>query len=117
DVEQTSYEGPVALDDLLAECGPVRGRPLEDEATLRAGRDDDCVLHGLRLHQPEDLGAEVLTPVRPADAAARDPAGAEVDALHPRRVDGDLEHRPRLRQVGDAGWVELEGQVRLGPAV
>ena len=90
---------------------------LEDEAALRAGGDDDGVLDRLRLHQPEDLGAEVLAPVRPADPAAGDLARAEMDALHPRRVDEDLEHRPRGGQVGDARRVELEGEVRLRLAV
>jgi hypothetical protein len=82
-----------------------------------ADRDDDRVLDRLGLHQPEDLGAEVLPPVRPANAAPRDLAAPEVDPLHPRRVDEDLEHRPGRRQVGDAGRVELEGEVRLRPPV
>src|SRR5207247_8885156 len=51
------------------------------------------------------------------NAAARDLARAEMDALHARRVDEDLEHRPRGGQVGYAGRVELEGEVRLRPAV
>ena len=58
------------------------GGCLTDEAALGADRDDHRVLDHLRLHQAEDLGAEVLAPVRPADAAARDLAAAQVDALH-----------------------------------
>jgi hypothetical protein len=38
----------------------------------------------LRLHQAEDLGAEVFPSVRPADAAARDATGTEVHALDAR---------------------------------
>ena len=73
---------------------------------------DHRVLHPLGLHQPEHLGAEVLAPVRPADAAARDPARAQVHALDARRVHEDLEHRPGQREVGDRARVELERDAR-----
>jgi hypothetical protein len=49
--------------------------------------------------------------------AARDEPAAQVDALHPRRVDEDLAVRARRRDHGDLRRVELERQVRLGPAV
>jgi hypothetical protein len=88
-----------------------------DEAALGADRHDHRVLHHLRLDQAEHLGAEVLAPVRPAQAAARDRAEAQVHALDARRVDEDLELRPRLRQVGDRLRVELERQVRLAVRV
>ena len=52
----------------------VERRALEHEPALRADRHDHRVLDHLRLHQAEDLGAVVLEPVRPADAAARDRA-------------------------------------------
>ena len=83
-------------------------RALDDEAALGADRDDDRVLHRLRLHQAEDLGAEVVGAIAPADAAARDAAGAQVDALHARAVHEDLVERPRRRQVRDAGAVDLD---------
>ena len=91
----------------------LRRRPLDDEAALGADRHDQRVLDHLRLHQPEDLGAEVLAPVRPAHPAARDPAAAQVHALDARRVDEDLELRPRQRQHRDLRRVELERQVRV----
>ena len=114
-VEQAAHEGAVALDDLLVQRLPVVARrgPLDDEPALRADRDDHRVLHRLRLHQPEHLGAEVLAPVGPADSSARDLAAAQVDRLRPRRVDEHLEHRPRLGQVGDQRRVELQREVRL----
>ena len=114
-VEQAAHECPVALDDLLEQRRAIAaGRwPLDDEASLGADGDDDGVLDRLRLHQPEHLGAEVLAPVRPADAAAGDPAAAQVHGLDARRVDEDLEHRPRLGQVGNEVGIELERQVRL----
>src|SRR6202012_3943706 len=86
------------------------GQPLADEAALGAGRDDDRVLDLLRLDQAEHLGAEVLEPVRPAQAAARDPAEAQVHRLQPGRVDEDLELGPRLDDPGYGAGVELEHQ-------
>ena len=108
-------ERPVALDDLLPERLAVGGRLLDDEAALGADRDDDGVLHHLRLHQPEDLGAEVLAAVRPADASARHLAAAQVDALGARRVDPDLEQRARAAAGRGRARVELEREVGLRP--
>ena len=101
-VEQAAHERPVALDDLREQRGPVAsgGGPLDDEPALGADRDDHGVLDRLGLHQPEDLGPEVLATVGPADSAAGDLSAAEVHRLDARRVDEDLEHRPRLGQVG-----------------
>ena len=86
------------------------GQLLGVEAALRAGRHDDRVLHPLRLHQAEDLGAEVVAPVRPAQAAARDRAGAQVDALDARAVHPHLAPWQRGGKAGDAAGIELERQ-------
>ena len=48
------------------------GQLLAEEAALRADRHDHGVLDHLRLDQAEDLGAEVVAPVGPAQAAAGD---------------------------------------------
>ena len=76
DVEQPADERAVARDALgqqrLAVRAAVGRRPLDDEAALGADRHDDGVLHHLRLHQAEHLGAEVLAAVGPAQPAARD---------------------------------------------
>ena len=102
EVEQAADEGAIAFDafalDLVAAAG---GQALRYEAALGADRHDHGVLHVLRLHQAQHFGAEVFAPVRPADAAARHLAHAQVHALDARAVDEDLEHRPRHRQVGD----------------
>ena len=87
-----------------------RRRLLQHEAALAAHRHDDGVLHHLRLHQAQHLGAEVLRPVAPAQPAARHLAAAQVDALEARRVDEDLEQRPRAGQARHLGRVELEAQ-------
>jgi hypothetical protein len=94
-VEQAAQEGLVAGHAFGEERIAIGGRrrPLDDEAALRADRHDDRVLDHLRLHQAQHLGAEILAPVRPAQAAARHAAAAQVHALHARRVDPDLEHR------------------------
>ena len=75
------------------------GQLLGVEAALGAGRHDDGVLDHLRLDQPEDLGAEVLAPVGPAQPAAGHRAEAQVHALDPRAS------RPRSRTAaaGPAG--------------
>ena len=93
DVEQAADERLVALDALGEPRLAVRRRVrqvLADEAALGAGGDDDRVLHRLRLDQAEDLGAEVLLPVAPAQAAAGDVPEAQVHALDPRGVHEDL---------------------------
>ena len=114
DVEQAAQEGLVAGDAFLHQrLALAGGRLLEHESALGPDRHDDHVLHHLRLHQAQHLGAEVLHAVRPADAAARDHAAAQVHCLDARRVDPDLEHRPRLGQARHALRIELERDVRF----
>ena len=110
----------VAGDALLAGGVAVGGgvaggdrRLLDHETALGADRDDDRVLHRLRLHQPEDLGAEVFAPVRPAQPTARDRAEPQVHTLDARRIDEDLESRPRQRQFVDEPRVQLEREHSL----
>ena len=67
----------------------------------------------LRLDEAKHFRAVVLSAVRPAQAAARDLAAAQVDALEARRVDEDLEKRTRQRELRDALRVELERDVEL----
>ena len=119
DVQQAADQRLVAGDalglDLLARA--ASRRLLDVEAALGADRHDDGVLHHLGLHQAQDLGAEILAPVGPADAAARHAAAAQMDALHARAVDEDLDQRPRRRQFVDGAAVDLEGDPVLGRAV
>ena len=89
------------------------GQLLRIETALGARRHDHRVLHALRLHEAEDLGAEIVAPVRPTQAAARDRPGAQVDALDARAVDPHLAPRHRRGEAGDQAAVELEGE-RLG---
>src|SRR3546814_2450498 len=89
----------------------------DEEAALRTVRHDHRVLHHLRPDQAQHRGAEVLAPVRPAQAAAGDWAEAQVGTFHARAVDEDLAIRPRLGQVRPACGVELEPDVVLVAAV
>ena len=58
---------------LAERLAPAFGRrSLEHEAALGTHRDDQGVLDHLGLHQAQDLSAEVLAAIGPADAAARD---------------------------------------------
>jgi hypothetical protein len=66
------------------------------------------VLHHLRLHQAEHFRAEVLAAVRPAQAAARDRAEAQVHALDEGRVHEDLAVGPRLGQLGHLAGSNLK---------
>src|SRR5699024_3262874 len=66
------------------------------------------------LDQAEDLGTEVLTAVRPAQAPTGDGSVPQVYALHPRGVAEDLVPGPRLRQVVDLLRLELERDERAG---
>ena len=116
DVEQPADERPVAGRDLGVQRVPARGWRLHDEPALGADRHDDGVLDGLRLGEPEDLGAEVLRPVRPAQPAAGDGAAPQVHALDPGGVDEDLEHGPRLRQIRDAARIELQREPGAPPS-
>ena len=114
DVEQRRDEDAVGGDALLLDLLAAAGarQLLGQEAALGARRHDDGVLDELRAHEAQHLGAEVLRPVRPADAAARDRREAQVDALDARRVDPDLAERARLRRRLHGLAVELEGERR-----
>ena len=84
---------------LLHLVAAARARQLlGQEAALGAGGHDHGVLDELGADEPQHLGAEVLRPVGPADAAARDRREAQVHALDARRVDPDLAVGARLRR-------------------
>ena len=117
DVEQSRDEQPVADHALGALRVAVgcriagrRRRVLDHESALRADRHDDGVLDRLRLDEAEDLGAEVLPAVRPAQSAAGHVPEPQVHALDPRRVHEDLELRSRQRKFVDQTGIELERQ-------
>ena len=109
DIEQARNEhrvggGAFGLHRLARACGQL----LRHEAALGADRHDHGVLHLLRLDEAEHLGAEILRPVRPADAAARHLAEAQVHAFDARRIDEDFIQRLRQRQAFDLAAVELD---------
>ncbi len=84
DVEQALDEQLVAGDAFGHHRVAVTAgrRTLDEEAALGADRHDHGVLHHLRLDQAQHLGAEVLAAVRPAQAATRNRAEAQVHAFH-----------------------------------
>jgi hypothetical protein len=119
DVQQAREEQAVAADRLvdLGLAVAAFGRALDEEAALRPHGHDDPVLDHLRLHQAQDLGAEVLAPVGPAQAATGDLAAPEMHALDRGRIDEDLEGRARQRHVRHARRIELERKVGLWRAL
>ena len=100
--------------DAVARIGLPAGPRLDDEAALGADRDDDRVLHRLRLHQVENFGAEIVGPIAEADSAARDVPGAQMTALHPRTVHMNFVERRGIGQAGDLRALELQRDVRIG---
>ena len=114
-VEQPAQEILVAGDTLLHEGFAIRRgrRALQHEAAFRSRGNDHRVLHDLRLHEAQHLGAEILGTVGPSQAAARDLAAAQVDRLEARRVHPDLEHRARIGKLRNLRGLELERDERL----
>ena len=96
---------------------PVGGRRqlLGIKPALGTGGHDHGVLHLLRLDQPQHFGAEIVAPVRPAQAAARDGPAAQVDAFDARGIHPDFAVRHRRRQAGNQRRIQLERH-RLRPA-
>jgi hypothetical protein len=113
EVEQRRDEhavgGNAFLLDVLASSGARH--QLGQKAALGTRRHDDGVLDELGAHEAQHLRAEVLRPVRPADAAARDRPEAQVHAPDARRVHPDLAEGARLRRRLHGLAVELEGGV------
>jgi hypothetical protein len=82
--KQARQEQLVAGNTLGHKGLAVRGRwcILQHKTTLGADRHDDGVLDLLGLDQTQDFGAEVFAPVRPAQAAPRHLATAQVHAFN-----------------------------------
>ena len=94
DVQQGADEDLVGLATLGDPCVAIHcgvGQLLGVETTLRTGGDNDSVLHHLCLDQAQNLGAEVVTAVRPAQATTCDATEAQVNTLNARGVDENLE--------------------------
>jgi hypothetical protein len=96
DRKQGADENAVAFGALGEPCLTVGGawQRLRIETTLCAGRHDYSIFNALRLHQAEDFGAEIIAPIRPAQAATRNWPSAQVNALNAGGVDENF--APRL---------------------
>ena len=112
DREQGADEHAIALGPLGQPRVAVgRGRQLLGiKAALRAGRHNHRILDHLRLHQAQNLGPEIVAPVRPADAAASDRPAAQMDAFDTRAEHPDLAPRHRCGKSGHQRRIELERQ-------
>src|SRR5262245_38711093 len=119
DVEQCGNEQLVSRDSFRLHDVTRRAlwHQLGHEAAFGANWYNDCVFDLLRLHQPENLGAEILRSVGPTDSAAGDLAKTQVHAFNARRIDKHLVERPRKRQVGEFAAFKLERDQRLQLAV
>ena len=119
DVQQAGNEDAVAGDGLGLDLvtSAAQGQAPWNEAALGADRHDHRVLHLLGLDQAEHLGAVVLLAIRPAQAATRDLAAAQVHALDARRIDEDLVLGHRLGHLRNGPRVQFEAEVILGLAI
>ena len=112
-IEHRVHQRLVSLDAVASIRLMTRAR-LDDEAALRAERDDDRVLDGLGLHQIENLGAVVIVPVAEANSAAREATVTQMASFHARTVDVNFVERRGVGQAGDARAFELERDVPVG---
>jgi len=110
DVEQRRDEHLVSGDALgLDRVARTAGRQmLWNETALGPDRHDHGILDVLCFDEAEYLGAEILRPIRPADAATRHLAEAQMHALDPRRIDEDFVERPRQRHSVDLAARKLD---------
>jgi hypothetical protein len=107
-VEEARHEDPILLvrqGTRLA--GRESGSP-QDEATLGADGHDQPVLQHLGHHQPEDLDAQVVRAVAPAQAPARHRPAPQVDAQELGRVHHDLPVGHHARELLDLTRGQLE---------
>src|SRR5262249_16301019 len=65
----------------------------------------------------ENLGAEILRPVRPAYPAARHFAEAQMHRFQPRRIKKDLVERTRRRDSVELAAGELDGKHLFWPRI
>ncbi len=119
DIQQAGQEGLVAGHAFGKKSLALAGKRglLEHEAALGAHRHNHRVLHHLRLHQAQDLGAEIFAPVGPAQATARDLAATQVHTLDARGVHPDLEQGFGFGHVGDVARAELEAHALFAALV
>ena len=110
EIEQAADEGAVAGFARFHEGVAVGRRVFDDEAAFGADRHDDGVFHHLRFDQPQHFGAEIGVAIRPAQAAARHFAAAQVHAFHFGRIDPDFVERFGFGEAGDVACGEFEGE-------
>src|ERR1019366_3829368 len=114
DVQQASDQRLIARDDFrLLRLAVGYAWAFDHETAFGAYRNDDGILYLLRLHQSENLGAEIFAPIGPADAAASDVSHPQVHAFHARREYEHLEQGLGQRQLAQFLAFHLEGQIVL----
>ena len=91
----------------------ARGGMLDHEATLGADRHDDRVLDHLRFHQTENLGAEILRTVGPAETATGHLAAAQMKPFHARRVDEYLDRGTGQWKLVDRHRINLQRNIAM----
>ncbi|RMN69924.1 hypothetical protein ALQ54_05713 [Pseudomonas syringae] len=115
DVQQPGDEDAVASDCLGLHFVAVAGgrQATRHEAALGTYRHNDRVLNLLGFYQAQHFGTEVFLAVRPAQAATRHVAEAQMHAFDTRRINEDFKLGHRLGQFGNQARVELEAEIAL----
>ncbi len=110
-VEQAAHQRPVGCFGQGGAFLAAAVGGLDHESPLGADGNNQGILGHLGLHQPQDLGAEIVWTVRPADPAPGHLAAAQVNPLHAGRMHVDLEQGPWRRHIDDADGADFEGEV------
>ena len=117
EIEQPAHQGLVG--GLGEGCPLFPSAPggFDDETALGTDRDDQGIFGHLGFHQTENLGAEIIGAVGPADSPPGHIAAPQVNPLHGGGVDVNFKQRPRRRHVDDPEGADFERkEIVLGTA-
>ena len=119
DIQQRANEDLVARDAffLLGFAVGVFRHAFAHKAAFRTNGHDYRVFHLLRFNEAQHFGTEIFKTVRPAQAATRHFATAQVNAFDTRRADENLVGRTRLGHTRYFRRFKLVGNVILEAAI
>ena len=113
-VQQPAHHNFVAGYSFGLKFVGFRRGAFDDKAAFGPHRHDDAVLDHLRFHQTQNLGAEIVTPVRPADASAGDFAAAQMHGFGYGAVDKNFDQGFGQRHKIDGATIEFDRKIGFG---
>ena len=87
------------------------------KAPFGASGHNHRIFYLLGFYQPQHFGAVILHPVRPAQAAPRHLAAAQVDTFHSRRVHINFKLRPRFWRFRQGAGGQFYRHIRFVVAI